>query len=163
VVVAFATTTQVCRVSGNSGPTAAVYPPETIPMNYQNRRNAFTLVEIMIVVAIIALLASIAVPGFLRARKRAQSARILNDLRLIDSAVDQYAIETNKSTGATVAVSDWTNYLKKNSTLWSTGKDLLGNPYGAQAVDSLPKISASTWNALSDVADAAFWSPYSHL
>ena len=70
------------------------------------RRGAFTLVEIMIVVAIIALLAAIAVPGFLRARKRSQAAKILNDLRLIDSAVDQYAIETNKKSGDAVAVTD---------------------------------------------------------
>src|ERR1035437_9617998 len=63
------------------------------------RKSGFTLVEIMIVVAIIALLAAIAVPGFLRARKRSQASKVLNDLRLIDSAVDQYAIETNKKTG----------------------------------------------------------------
>ena len=44
----------------------------------------------MIVVAIIALLAAIAVPGFLRARKRSQARRVLNDLRMIDAAVDQY-------------------------------------------------------------------------
>ena len=54
----------------------------------------------MIVVAIIALLAAIAVPGFLRARKRSQATRILNDLRMIDAAVDQYAIETNRATGS---------------------------------------------------------------
>ena len=64
------------------------------------KRAGFTLVEIMIVVAIIALLAAIAVPGFLRARKRSQASKILNDLRLIDAAVDQYAIETAKTTGA---------------------------------------------------------------
>ena len=126
------------------------------------RRGGFTLVEIMIVVAIIALLAAIAVPGFLRARKRAQASRILNDLRLIDSAVDQYAIETNKSTGAAVATADWTNYLKKNSVLYTTAKDLFGNSYGAQVVDSLPKVPASAWTTLSDVADASFWSPYDH-
>src|SRR3982751_2581011 len=85
------------------------------------RRGGFTLVEIMIVVAIIALLAAIAVPGFLRARKRSQASRILNDLRLIDSAVDQYAIETNKASGAAVAITDWTNYLKKGSVLYNTG------------------------------------------
>ena len=124
------------------------------------RRGGFTLVEIMIVVAIIALLAAIAVPGFLRARKRAQASRVLNDLRLIDSAVDQYAIETNKTTGTTVKVTDWTNYLKKNTTLWTTGKDLFGNPYNDQTVDSLPKVPTSTYNGLSDVADPAFWSPY---
>src|SRR6202007_2105779 len=92
-------------------------------------RKGFTLVEIMIVVAIIALLAAIAVPGFLRARKRSQATRILNDLRMIDSAVDQYAIETNKTTGASVAVSDWTNYVKKGSVLYNTGNSILGSTY----------------------------------
>jgi prepilin-type N-terminal cleavage/methylation domain-containing protein len=125
-----------------------------------NRIRGFTLVEIMIVVAIIALLAAIAVPGFLRARKRAQASRILNDLRLIDAAVDQYAIETSRSTGSAVAVTDWTNYLKKNSVLYNTGADLFGNTYGPQSVDSLPKVPANAWSTLSDVADTAFWSPY---
>jgi prepilin-type N-terminal cleavage/methylation domain-containing protein len=55
-------------------------------MQLKNSPRGFTLVEIMIVVAIIALLAAIAVPGFLRARKRAQASRILNDLRLIAKA-----------------------------------------------------------------------------
>ena len=124
------------------------------------RRGGFTLVEIMIVVAIIALLAAIAVPGFLRARKRSQASRILNDLRLIDSAVDQYAIETNKASGSAVAVTDWTNYLKKGTNLYVTGKDILGNSYGRQGVDSLPKVPTASFNALSDVTDATFWSPY---
>jgi len=124
------------------------------------RRGGFTLVEIMIVVAIIALLAAIAVPGFLRARKRSQASRIINDLRLIDSAVDQYAIETNKSSGAKVDITDWTNYLKKGTNLYTTGNDILNNPYGAQTVDSLPKVNSTTRNALSDVTDTAFWSPY---
>jgi prepilin-type N-terminal cleavage/methylation domain-containing protein len=125
-----------------------------------SKRAAFTLVEIMIVVAIIALLAAIAVPGFLRARKRSQAAKVLNDLRMIDSAVDQYAIETSKSTGSVVAVADWTNYVKKDTTLYVTGKDLFGDDYGQQTVDSLPKVPANAWNTLSDVADISFWSPY---
>lgn len=123
-------------------------------------RGGFTLVEIMIVVAIIALLAAIAVPGFLRARKRSQASRIINDLRLIDSAVDQYAIETNKTSGAAVSVGDWTNYLKKGTNLYMTGSDLFGNSYGAQSVDTLPKVPSAAKNSLSDVTDAAFWSPY---
>ena len=125
-----------------------------------NRRGGFTLVEIMIVVAIIALLAAIAVPGFLRARKRSQASRILNDLRMIDAACDQYAIETNRTTGNTVGVSDWTNYLKKNTSLYNTGKDILGNSYGAQTVDSIPQVTQASWNVLSDVAGTGFWSPY---
>jgi prepilin-type N-terminal cleavage/methylation domain-containing protein len=125
-----------------------------------NRRGGFTLVEIMIVVAIIALLAAIAVPGFLRARKRSQASRIINDLRLIDSAVDQYAIETNKASGAPVRVQDWTNYLKAGTNLHQTGLDILGNAYGPQTVDSLPRVPANTRAALIDVTDTAFWSPY---
>ncbi|HEY2139835.1 MAG TPA: prepilin-type N-terminal cleavage/methylation domain-containing protein [Chthoniobacterales bacterium] len=124
------------------------------------RQSGFTLVEIMIVVAIIALLAAIAVPGFLRARKRSQASRIINDLRLIDSAVDQYAIENNKSSGAVVATADWTNYLKKGTNLYATGRDILGNDYGAQTVDSLPRVPSSSKDALSDVTDTTFWSPY---
>jgi type II secretory pathway pseudopilin PulG len=111
-------------------------------------------------VAIIALLAAIAVPGFLRARKRSQASRIINDLRLIDSAVDQYEIETNKKSGDGVAVTDWTNYLKKGTNLYVSGKDILGNDYGSQTVDSLPKVNQSTKTSLSDVTDTAFWSPY---
>jgi prepilin-type N-terminal cleavage/methylation domain-containing protein len=129
-------------------------------MNLRSRRTGFTLVEIMIVVAIIALLAAIAVPGFLRARKRSQASRIINDLRLIDSAVDQYAIETARKSGDPVAVTDWTNYLKKDTVLFATGKDILGNDYGAQTVDMLPQVPATSKTALSDVTDTAFWSPY---
>jgi prepilin-type N-terminal cleavage/methylation domain-containing protein len=125
------------------------------------KRGGFTLVEIMIVVAIIALLAAIAVPGFLRARKRSQATRILNDLRMIDSAVDQYAIETNRITGNTVNTTDWTSYLKSGTVLYNTGKDLLGDDYGLQTVDTLPAVPLNSYNGLSDVAPAAFWSPYS--
>jgi type II secretory pathway pseudopilin PulG len=111
-------------------------------------------------VAIIALLAAIAVPGFLRARKRSQASRIINDLRLIDSAVDQYAIENNKASGAPVPISEWTKYLKAGTNLAATGNDLLGASYGPQTVDTLPKVVTTTYNALSDVAPDPFWSPY---
>ena len=124
------------------------------------RRGGFTLVEIMIVVAIIALLAAIAVPGFLRARKRSQASRIINDLRLIDSAVDQYAIESNKKSGDSVPVLEWTKYLKAGTNLYVTGNDILTNSYGPQTVDTLPKVNSTTYNSLSDVAPDPFWSPY---
>ena len=123
-------------------------------------RKAFTLVEIMIVVAIIALLAAIAVPGFLRARKRSQASRILNDLRMIDSAVDQYAVENNRKSNDPVAITDWTNYVKKGSSLYNTGNSLLGSSYGAQTVDQIPQIPAADYAVLSDVAATGFWSPY---
>ena len=127
---------------------------------FNKKRGGFTLVEIMIVVAIIALLAAIAVPGFLRARKRSQASRVINDLRLIDAAVDQYAIETNRTTGFVLNTADWTNYLKKGSALYNSGKDLFGDEYGLQSVDSLPGVPTNTFNTLSDVAGSDFFSPY---
>jgi prepilin-type N-terminal cleavage/methylation domain-containing protein len=123
-------------------------------------RRGFTLVEIMIVVVIISLLAVIAVPGFLRARKRTHAAKILTDLRLIDSAVDQYALETSKTPGAPVAVMDWTSYLKRGSLLYLAGADVFGDPYGPQTVQSLPGVPPSAKEALSDVVDTTYWSPY---
>lgn len=128
--------------------------------NKFHKSHGFTLVEIMIVVAIIALLASIAVPNFLRARKRSQATRILEDLRLLDAATDQYAIETNKISGMRPVFADLKNYLKTGSTLYTTGADIFGNSYGPFTVDSLPQVSTSAFNALSDVAPLSFWSPY---
>ena len=127
------------------------------------RRGGFTLVEIMIVVAIIALLAAIAVPNFLRARKRSQATRILEDLRIIDSAIDQYAIESNKAGNAAANWTDVQSYLKKGSVLYNSGgTDLLGTSYngGSYTVDGIPKLSSTTFNKLSDVAPSDFWSPF---
>ena len=126
--------------------------------------SAFTLVEIMIVVGIIALLAAIAVPNFLRARKRAQGTRCLEDLRIISSACDQYAIENNKVTGNSVAWTDVQSYVKTGSVLYnSQGFDMFGNAYNGNStfsVDSIPKLSSTTFSKLSDVCPTTFWSPY---
>ncbi len=131
-------------------------------LNKLNKRSraGFTLVEIMIVVAIIALLAAIAVPGFLRARKRSQASKVLNDLRLIDSAVDQYAIENNKTNGQAVPVGAWTQYMKGGTTLYITGASPAYGDYGAQTVDVLPVVPTAAFNDLSDVAPSTFWAPY---
>ena len=128
----------------------------TLPL----RQKGFTLVEIMIVVAIIALLAAIAVPGFLWACKRSQASRILNDLRMIDSALDQYAIENNKKSNAPVGTADWTSYIKKGSPLYNTGNSLFGTAYGPQTVDQIPQVPSGDYDVLSDVAGTGFWSPY---
>jgi prepilin-type N-terminal cleavage/methylation domain-containing protein len=133
--------------------------PPLRPTSGPARLSGFTLVEIMVVVAVIALLAAIAVPSFLRSRKRSQAATIKNELRLIDDAIAQYAIETNKKTGDAVFVDDWIDYLK-DGRLADTGKDLFGRDYADQSVDSLPYVPGATYDALSDVADSNFWSPY---
>ena len=125
------------------------------------KRGGFTLVEIMIVVAIIALLASIAVPNFLRSRKRAQATACLEDLRMIDEAIDQYALENNKSGGTAVNWTDVRNYLKTGSRLeTSGGNDIIGGVFIIPTVDSIPKVPTSTFNSLSTIAPASFWSPF---
>src|SRR6266852_3502970 len=88
------------------------------------RRGGFTLVEIMIVVAIIALLAAIAVPNFLRARKRSQATRILEDLRILDHAIDQYATDNTKGPDTNPTFADLQPYLKSGTPLSATGSDV---------------------------------------
>jgi len=67
-----------------------------------NRKLGFTLVEIMIVVAIIGLLAAIAIPNFVKARTSAQKNACINNLRQIDGAIEQWALEQKKKQGDTV-------------------------------------------------------------
>lgn len=131
-------------------------------MKLNSRKSGFTLVEIMIVVAIIALLASIAIPGFLRARKRSQGTTMKNDLRLIDAAKDQYAIEFNKS-NVTPVWADLTPYFKPGTRLatQATALDLFGaNVYTINDLTTPPKLNSTTYTALSDVCDTTFWSQF---
>ena len=126
---------------------------------HKNRRG-FTLVELMIVVAIISLLAGIAVPSYTRSRKRAQATHVLEDLRMLEYALDRWAIENNKSLGDIAAMSDLQPYLKVGSRV-SQGADILGHPFGNLfSVDSMPRVPTLTYNVLSDVAPSSFWSPY---
>jgi len=117
----------------------------------------------MLVVTIISLLSAIALPNFLRARKRAQATRILDDLRLVDGALDLYAINNSKSPGDAASWDDLQPYIKQGSVLYgSNGNDILGNPFndGTFSVDASPKLASASYAMLSDVAPGAFWSPY---
>jgi prepilin-type N-terminal cleavage/methylation domain-containing protein len=79
-------------------------------------KAGFTLVEIMIVVAIIGLLAAIAIPNFVKARASSQASACINNLTQIDGAAQQWALEWNHKTGdAMTYPNDLTPYIKLNS------------------------------------------------
>ena len=84
--------------------------------NKNIRKAGFTLVEIMIVVAIIGLLAAIAIPNFVRARATSQANACNNNLRQIDSAASPWALEAHKTTGSVASLAtDLSNYIKANN------------------------------------------------
>ncbi len=131
-------------------------------MNKVNRNKAaFTLVEIMIVVAIIGLLAALAIPGFVKARKQSQGRRILNDARQMDAAIDQWALETGQTDGATVNTTLAASYMK---TSWKV-TDLLGNSFALGTVGTNQmKVADATKTALAGVGiDWGAYSAASHL
>jgi prepilin-type N-terminal cleavage/methylation domain-containing protein len=80
-----------------------------------NRKAGFTLVEIMIVVAIIGLLAAIAIPNFVKARTTSQQNACINNLRLIDSSKQQWALEQRQQSSNTPVGSDLQPYLGRGS------------------------------------------------
>ena len=102
-----------------------------------NNKSGFTLVEIMIVVAIIGLLAAIAIPNFVKARENAQLNSIFNNLRIIEGAKDQWALENKKGTGDAVAsVTTVSDYLKGG-----TVKPVVGETYEPQEIGSPAKAT----------------------
>ena len=107
-------------------------------MNKKTSRKAgFTLVEIMIVVAIIGLLAAIAIPNFVKARTTSQQNACINNLRQIDGAIQQWALEYKKAVSATVAETDVTPYLK-NSVVCPAGGTTFSDSYTIVDVATRP-------------------------
>lgn len=125
-------------------------------MRRTRKRSGFTLMEIMIIVAIIGVLAALAMPGFIKVRKQSQARRILNDARMIDTAIDAWAMEKGRADGDEIDMTEVVTYAK-GGTLPSV--DLLGNPFliGTVGTNQV-RISDTTKSALTGVV--IDWGPY---
>src|SRR5271154_4699539 len=101
-----------------------------------NRKSGFTLVEIMIVVAIIGLLAAIAIPNFVRARQTSQTNACINNLRIIDAAKQQWALEKGQISTASPMSTDIVPYLGRAGTAMPA--EPLNASYVINAVSIVP-------------------------
>jgi prepilin-type N-terminal cleavage/methylation domain-containing protein len=116
--------------------------------NLKWENHGFTLVEIMIVVATIGLLAVLALPSFIKARKQSEGRRILNDARQMDGAIDQWAINNNIADGANIDTSAAGTYLKSS---WKT-TDVLGKSFNVTVVGTTQiSINTATKTSLAGV------------
>jgi len=119
---------------------------KTTPTN--NGSPGFTLVEIMIVIATIALLCAIVIPNLLKASARSQATTCINNLRQIDTAIQQFSVEAGKHVGDTIVwPTDLTVYIKLTKA-GSIPPCPAGGSYTLNAVGAVPSAvcSLSTFN-----------------
>ncbi len=113
------------------------------------------MVELMIVVGIIALLAAISVPSFVRARTQSQTNACINNLRQIDDASQEWALDNHKSVTSPVAYSDVQAYLRHGVTCPAAGDGTaFDDSYLLTTVSNKPtcKIWPSTHALQADIA-----------
>ena len=120
-----------------------------------SKNSGFTLVEIMIVVAIIGLLAAIAIPNFVKARTTSQQNACINNLRQYDGGVQQWALENKKDSSATYTMASIQPYIKLDSSgnlpscpaggAYTPGGTVTNPPVCSLSAIAMRQCSKSAW------------------
>ena len=111
----------------------------------KKHKQGFTLVEIMIVVAIIGLLAAIAIPSFMKSRTTSQQNACINNLRQVESGKEQWAMAQNKTDGEAIDTAEVATYIKGN------------------LLPACPAGGTFTYNAVGTTATCNIQDPTSHV
>ncbi len=114
--------------------------------NSTNVRSGWTLVEIMIVVSLIGLLVTICIPSFMKSRETSQLNSIFSNLRIVENAKDQWALQNQKGTGS---LPDWpglSDYIKGGTVKPATSETYTINPVGTPS-SATATVKLGTYSA----------------
>lgn len=118
-------------------------------MKINTSRNAgFTLVEIMIVVAIIGLLAAIAIPNFVKARNTSQANACINNMRQVDSAIQQWALEKGKKDSDAPVSGEVAAYIKGGAIPSCPAGGKIALPSSVAGSPTCPNVGTLTTHVL---------------
>jgi Tfp pilus assembly protein PilE len=135
-----------------------IHPLLSLP---PSARRGFTIIEIAVILIIIALMLIIIVPHFANELKESKARRVKADLITLNAAIEHYALDNGKVSGARASYADLRKYLDPETDVYRlNGQDALGDRYGPFTVGVRPSVPPKTAGKLESVAGPDFWSPF---